>query len=149
MANLSPFPVADMKPGLEFDFGSIVFSEEDIIDFASRYDPLPFHTDPEYAKTSHFGALVASGPHIFNAFYLREWVPRFGHSVFAGRGVSHWEMLKPVYAGKPYFCKATLKAMAPKPGKGYVAVSWYMEFTDAGGTIVQRLELVVMHHLNP
>jgi acyl dehydratase len=36
-------------------------TEEEIIDFARRYDPQPFHLDHEAAKASHFGGLVASG----------------------------------------------------------------------------------------
>lgn len=37
---------------------------EDILDFARRYDPQWFHTDPDAARQSHFGEVVASGIHI-------------------------------------------------------------------------------------
>jgi len=37
---------------------------EDILDFARRYDPQWFHTDPDAAVESHFGEVVASGIHI-------------------------------------------------------------------------------------
>lgn len=45
------------------DVGSHTFTEEEIIRFGKLYDPQYFHVDPEAAKHSHFGGLVASGWH--------------------------------------------------------------------------------------
>ena len=45
--------------------GTFVLSEAAIIDFASAWDPQPFHTDPEAARASVFGGLVASSAHLF------------------------------------------------------------------------------------
>lgn len=135
------------SPSQTFNFGEMIFTEEAIIDFAKRYDPLPFHTDVELAKQSPFKQLVASGPHIFNAYYLRNWVPLFGHTVFAGRGVQNWEMLLPVYANQPYFCNVEILAVTPKPEKRYQAVDWDFHFTNPKNETVQRLMLTVMHHL--
>ena len=44
---------------------SYTISEEEIIEFGQRWDPQPFHTDPEAAKQSYFGGLVASSVHLF------------------------------------------------------------------------------------
>lgn len=46
-----------------FPLGSHTFSEDEIIRFARLYDPQYFHIDPEAARSSHFGGLVASGWH--------------------------------------------------------------------------------------
>jgi len=46
-----------------FDLGSHTFGADEIIRFATLYDPQYFHLDPEAAKHSHFGGLVASGWH--------------------------------------------------------------------------------------
>lgn len=46
-----------------FALGSHTFTAEEIIRFGSAYDPQYFHTDPELAKHSHFGGLIASGWH--------------------------------------------------------------------------------------
>lgn len=43
--------------------GEHTFTQAEIIRFAKIYDPQYFHTDPEEAKHSHFGGLVASGWH--------------------------------------------------------------------------------------
>jgi acyl dehydratase len=53
----------DYVPGHVYEFGSISVSEADIIDFAKKFDPQDFHTDPEKAKSSRFGGLIASGWH--------------------------------------------------------------------------------------
>jgi acyl dehydratase len=53
----------DYVPGHVYEFGTISVSEADIIDFAQKFDPQYFHTDPEKAKASRFGGLIASGWH--------------------------------------------------------------------------------------
>ena len=51
----------DYRVGEAFEFGDYPITEEEIVDFASRYDPQPFHLDKEAAKGSIFGGLIASG----------------------------------------------------------------------------------------
>lgn len=46
-----------------FPLGSHTFTQDEIIRFATLYDPQYFHTDPELARNSHFGGLIASGWH--------------------------------------------------------------------------------------
>ena len=53
----------DIVVGEEFPLGSHQFTAEEIIRFARLYDPQYFHIDPEAAKHSHFGGLIASGWH--------------------------------------------------------------------------------------
>jgi acyl dehydratase len=55
----------DFSVGNKVDVGSIRVSREEIIDFATRYDPQPFHIDEEAARTSIFGGLTASSTHTF------------------------------------------------------------------------------------
>jgi len=53
----------DYIPGVVHEFGPITVEEAEIISFANRFDPQPFHTDPEAAKKSVYGGLIASGWH--------------------------------------------------------------------------------------
>lgn len=53
----------DHVPGSVYIFGPITVDETAIVDFASQYDPQVFHTDPEAAKKTSFGGIVASGWH--------------------------------------------------------------------------------------
>jgi len=53
----------DIKPGDHFVLGQHTFSEQEIIKFNLEYDNQYFHTDPELARHSHFGGIIASGWH--------------------------------------------------------------------------------------
>ncbi len=53
----------DFSPGQVLEGGNITLTAKEIIEFASKYDPQSFHVDPEQAKESSFGGLVASGWH--------------------------------------------------------------------------------------
>ncbi len=46
-----------------FPLGTHLFTQVEIVQFGRLYDPQSFHTDPEAARSSHFGGVVASGWH--------------------------------------------------------------------------------------
>jgi len=52
---------AELKAGMVFTAGSYTVSQQEIIDFATRYDPQWFHVDPARAQASRWGGLIASG----------------------------------------------------------------------------------------
>ncbi len=58
----------DVPLGATRDIGSYDFTEESILRFGRAYDPQYFHVDPEAAKTSQFGGLIASGWHTASAW---------------------------------------------------------------------------------
>jgi acyl dehydratase len=51
----------DYVPGTSAEFGSTLVTEDEIRMFAERYDPQPFHTDPQAAAATPYGGLIASG----------------------------------------------------------------------------------------
>ncbi len=53
----------DMEPGQQTACGPLAVSADDIIRFARKYDPQPFHLSDEGAKDTYFGTLAASGWH--------------------------------------------------------------------------------------
>ena len=63
----------DFEPGQIYELGSTVVTEDAIVDFARQFDPQPFHLDPEAAKDSVFGGLIASGWHT-GAMWMRLYV---------------------------------------------------------------------------
>src|ERR1051325_11909232 len=69
----APLYLEDLHVGQRFTSGTHKIDEEQIIEFARRYDPQPFHLDPEAAKSTFFGGLVASGWHTA-AISMRLWV---------------------------------------------------------------------------
>lgn len=64
----------DFKVGDVTEVGPVSVSEQEIVDFATRFDPQPFHIDSEAAKSSPFGGLIASGWHtaaLFMGMFVR------------------------------------------------------------------------------
>jgi len=55
----------DFIPGEVLTLGTHSVTAEEIIEYAEKWDPQPRHIDPEAAKESSFGGLIASGSHIF------------------------------------------------------------------------------------
>ncbi len=68
----------DFTPGQVIDMGPCRVSEADIVAFARRYDDQGFHTDPEAARKTAFGGIVASGWHTI-ALCMRMMVDGYLH----------------------------------------------------------------------
>ena len=88
----------------EFVLGSItniepvIINKEDMLSFANKYDPIPLHTDEEYAKSTIFGSLIAPGVMSFMsvwAKYLENDLA--GDELLAGKSPKI-EWFKPVFA---------------------------------------------------
>ena len=77
-------------------------SREEVIDFASKYDPQPFHLDDEAAAATHFGRLSASGWHTA-AMTMRMMVASFAEATpiasLGSPGIDELRWVKPVYPG--------------------------------------------------
>ena len=64
----------DFAVGDVTELDEVVVTEAEIIEFAERYDPQPFHIDPAAAKDGPFGGLIASGWHtaaVFMSIFVR------------------------------------------------------------------------------
>lgn len=88
-------------------YGSYEVTKDEVIEFASKYDPQPFHLDEEAAAKTHFGRLSASGWHSA-AMMLRMMVDQMNANKQAGLGspgVENLRWLKPVYPGDTLRCE--------------------------------------------
>ena len=91
----------DIEVGEKQSFGSYAVTREEVVDFASRYDPQPFHLSDEAAAQTHFGRLAASGWHSC-AMAMSMIVENFKAAEHAGLGspgIDELRFLKPVYPG--------------------------------------------------
>jgi acyl dehydratase len=69
----------DYVPGSVHEFGLITIDEDGIIAFAKQFDPRLFHTDPDGAKSTMCGGLIASGWHTASLMMpvcVRYYLPR-------------------------------------------------------------------------
>lgn len=91
----------DIAVGSESSFGRYEVTREEVIEFASKYDPQPFHLDDEAAAKTHFGRLSASGWHTC-AMTMRMLVESNSVVEKASLGAAGIEGInwrKPVYPG--------------------------------------------------
>jgi acyl dehydratase len=120
----------DMTVGQTRDLGTVTPTAEEIIAFATQFDPQPFHLDEEAAKASVFGALCASGWHTC-AMAMRLMVNNFlcEASSLGSPGLENIKWLKPVFPGDTLRLKHTViesRPMRKRPDVGLVRTKWDM-----------------------
>jgi acyl dehydratase len=108
----------DYVPGRAYEFGSITVSEAEIIEFARQFDPQYFHTDPERAKTSRFGGIVASGWHTI-CLAMRLYVDHYVTHVagLASPGMDEIRWPNPVRPGDTLRIRVTTLEARPSRSK--------------------------------
>ena len=128
----------DFAVGSVIEVGNFTVSEAEIIEFATRFDPQPFHVDPAAAAESMFGGIIASGWHTCSMMmrlmvdgYLRD------SSSLGSPGVDEVRWLKPVRGGDVLRVRSEVLESVPsasRPDRGVIFTQWQ--------AINQRDELV-------
>jgi acyl dehydratase len=131
----------DYVPGLTVDCGSFTMSEEDIVAFAVKYDPQPFHVDPVGAKEGPFAGLIASGWHT-TSMMMRQLVDHWisPESSLGAAGIDEIRWPKPVRPGDTLHVQATIlerRRSASKPDRGIIKTR--AELTNQDGDVVMTL----------
>ena len=116
----------DLRPGDEYDLGLTRVDGAEMVAFARRFDPQPFHVDAAAAAESPFGGLIASGWFTASLF-MRLYVDRvLADSASQGSpGLSELRWLAPVRAGDVLHGWLTVLESAPsatRPGRGTVVL---------------------------
>ncbi len=91
----------DLSVGDKRRFGAYQVTREEVLEFAGKYDPQPFHLSDEAAAKTHFGRLAASGWHTcaMTMAMLVEEGRRDPGAGLGSPGVDELRWLKPVYPG--------------------------------------------------
>lgn len=91
----------DLQIGVERDFGSYDVTREEVLEFAHKYDPQPFHISDEEAAKTHFGRLAASGWHTaaMTMAVIARRVVNDEQATLGSPGIDELRWLKPVYPG--------------------------------------------------
>ena len=100
----------DLVVGAKASFGHYEVTREEVIAFASKYDPQPFHLSDEAAAQTYFGRLSASGWHTA-AMAMRMAVDNMKEQRSASLGspgIDELRWLKPVYPGDILRCETEL-----------------------------------------
>jgi acyl dehydratase len=118
----------DFFEGQEINLGTRSVTEEEIIEFATRYDPQPFHVDREAAAASIYGGVIASGWQTCSMM-MRMVVDGLmcTASSMGSPGLDSVRWLQPVRAGDTLsvrYLTTKVKASSSKPDRGVVWSKW-------------------------
>ena len=131
----------DYAVGTTSEFGPIGVTEGEVLDFGRRFDPQPFHVDPEAAAAGPFGGLIASGWHTCALMMklLAEDYLSPGSSL-GSPGIDELRWLQPVRPGDELVLRTTVESARvsrTKPDRGIVRTE--VELINQDGTAVLRL----------
>ena len=119
------FPVGEVA-----DFGAYEVKREELVEFASEFDPQPFHLNEEIAKTSLLGGLAASGWHTCAIAMRMMWDGYLHRTASMGApGVEEVRWRKPVYPGDVLTLRRTTleaRRSGSRPEMGLVRFGWEM-----------------------
>jgi acyl dehydratase len=142
----------DIEIGASRDFGSRTFTEAEIIAFARQFDPQPFHVDPEAARKTAFGGLIASGWH--TAAVVMRLLVDSAIDLEAGLGSPGFDdlaWLKPVRPGDTIRGRMTCIDKTPsrsRPGIG--SARFMVEAINQNDELVMRFTSIgIMRFRNP
>jgi acyl dehydratase len=141
----------DFAVGERFEFGAYTVSADEIVEFARRYDPQPFHLDPEAGARSHFGGLVASGWNT-SAVLMRLLCDHFipPASSMGSPGVDEVRWLKPVRPGDTLHARSEIIECRPsqsKPDRGVLRARH--ELVNQQGEVVMTMVGMGMYRRRP
>ena len=115
----------DFAAGQVYQLGNRTVTEDELVDFARQWDPQPFHVDPEAAKDSVFGGLIASGWQT-GAIWMRMYVDTMlGSAARGSPGIEELRWLAPVRPGDTLSGRLTVLEATPSdrdPTRGTVRI---------------------------
>lgn len=114
----------DYVSGSIHEFGSITVEQDEVISFAKKFDPQDFHADPEAAKQTIFGGLIASGWHtagLMMRLYADHYLSKVAS--LSSPGVDELRWKHPVRPGDELSLRVTVieaRRSNSKPDRGIV-----------------------------
>ena len=131
----------DFTVGETTDVGTVDVTRDEIVEFAQRYDPQPFHIDEAAADAGPFGGLIASGWHttaLFMGLFVRSIL--LEAASMGSPGVEELRWTAPVRPGDRLTGRVTVTAVEPsakRPDRGTVFTT--SEVLNQDGTIVMTM----------
>jgi len=112
----------DYETGTVHEFGPVSIAEDKIIEFGRQFDPQVFHTDPQGAKQTVYGGIIASGWHTAGLM-MRLFVDHYLSAVasLGSPGVDELRWTQPVRPGDTLSLRVTVSQTTrsrSKPDRG-------------------------------
>lgn len=105
----------DLVVGAEAHYGSYDVTRDEVLEFARKYDPQPFHLSDEDAAKTHFGRLSASGWHTcaMTMAVLARYSVKHQQAGLGSPGIDDLRWRKPVYPGDTLHVRGTIVDKTP------------------------------------
>lgn len=109
----------DIAVGDRARFGRYEVTREEVLDFARKYDPQPFHLSDEGAAETHFGSLAASGWHTcsMTMAMLVAHMKEQPQASLGAAGIDELRWLKPVHPGDVLRCETEILDVRPSQSR--------------------------------
>jgi acyl dehydratase len=142
----------DLEIGAETLFGTYEVTREEVIEFARKYDPQPFHLSDEAAAKTHFGRIAASGWHTtaMTMAVIARYVVADEQAGLGSPGIDELRWLKPVYPGDTLTVRGKIVDKTPsrsKPDIGSFRTTTTV--TNQDGVDVMRFTSIVLIRRRP
>jgi acyl dehydratase len=142
----------DLEIGAETYFGSYNVTREEVLEFAHKYDPQPFHISDEEAAKTHFGQIAASGWHTgaMAMAVIARHVVKDEQAGLGSPGIDELRWLKPVYPGDTLHVRGKIVEKTPSRSKPHMG-SFRTEttVTNQDGVPVMRFTSIVLIRRRP
>ena len=141
----------DFKVGQVIELGACTVSKDEIIAFARKFDPQPFHIDEAAAERSIYGGLIASGMHTCSIFMRLLYDGLLSRAASMGSpGQDELRWIKPVRPGDTLSARGLVEELIPsrsKPDRGLIRTTY--EVFNQDGDKVMTLRGIGMFEKRP
>jgi acyl dehydratase len=134
----------DVKIGDTEEYGERVVTNDEMVEFAEKYDPQPFHVDEEAARESFFGELIASG--WFTAAVVMRMTVEHGigdRASMGALGVGDLRWHRPVYPGDTLSVRDEVVGKEPRDEKTGL-VRYEKKVLNQDDEVVMSMEPLVL-----
>jgi acyl dehydratase len=142
----------DLVVGAETKFGSYEVRREEVLEFARKYDPQPFHLSDEEAAKTHFGRLAASGWHTtaMTMAVIARHVVDDRQAGLGSPGIDELRWKKPVYPGDTLHVSGRIIEKTPSRSRADMG-SFRTEttVTNQNGEVVMTFTSIVLIRRRP
>jgi acyl dehydratase len=142
----------DLELDVERDFGTYKVTREEVIEFARKYDPQPFHLSDEAAAKTHFGRMSASGWHTaaMTMAVIARKVVNEEQAGLGSPGIDELRWKKPVYPGDTLHVRGKIIEKTPsrsRPEMGSFRTETTV--TNQNGETVMTFQSIVLIRRKP
>lgn len=118
-------------------------TEAELLEFARQYDPQWFHADPEKARESHFGGLIASGVHVLAIWRQLDHTINGDVDFVCGIGFDEFRLVTALRAGDTVYVTSEIVSLTPSAsGKPRGTAITHYEMRNQNDAVVVRFDSI-------